>query len=278
MCWYAWYSSSNQTLTASGRGKDYPIHGNSALVSNHVFMMGQSAELNISFLYNNNTLMSSNGYFKFYFFSSYDDLLKCKNSDISSTGTNCPCYFFVNDQSRSPSFSYANGSYSTSIVCEGKPFEGQHYFLSRFICEDSKCDSLNYTNLLVTFTFLYSTAGVLDPSRLPFRGQKCNHNNKYEYECGISYGSFFEAGRSLCTYLTFNTSSNAPELDSRFRDIIPVSITERRRNDVIIFIVSVMLLAIVLILLAYCVPCKLVKITKVGLRSAVAHRLYEALN
>ena len=225
-------------------------------------------------------------YFKVYFFKSYQDLLTCNNSEDANTAQNCPCYFFVPNPGM-PSFSYANGSYADSVVCQGpadqtkeKPFTGQHYFLARFLCQNTEvCGSPSiYDHLFVNFTFSYSTTGVFNPLATKFDGQKCNslddtRDNIHEYRCGVGYGSFFGAGRPLCTYLTLATSFNAPEIDSRFRDIFPVTITERRRDDVIFFIAGVMLFAVLLVFVAYCAPSILIAV-----RNRLARRDYQPLN
>ena len=128
---------------------------------------------------------------------------------------------------------------------------------------------------------MYNTTGVFNPLATDFTGQECklldDTNDKiYEYSCGVDYGSFFTAGRSLCTYLTLATPNYlAAEIDSRFRDLFPVTITERNRDGIMLFVAGVVLLAILLVLISYCAPCRLVlKIV----RSGYAHRAYQALN
>ena len=208
----------------------------------------------------------------------------CKESEAAETRKNCPCYFSI-PSGDTPSFSYTNGSYGDNILCENteeKPFEGQYYFLTMFLGVNQALHGSPsiYDHLFVNFSIRYSTTGVFDPLATGFTGQKCNSlddtNDKiYEYSCGVDYGSFFIAGRSMCTYLTFATPYITPELDLRFRDLFPVTITERHRDDIIVFITGVVLLAVLLILIAYCAPCRL--ILKL-VRSRCAHRAYHALN
>ncbi len=207
--------------------------------------------------------------------------MNCKTSE---EGRKCSCYFFIPSGDR-PSFSYANGSYGHNVLCDDlkeKPFEGQHYFLTRFLgvnnVNQDESPSTIYNHLFVNFTFIYSTTGVFNPLATDFTGQECKSlddtNDKiYEYSCKVDYGSFFTAGRSVCTYLILATSYIAPEIDSRF-NLFPITIRERNRDDVILFIAGVVLLAILFILVAYCAPCRLVLKTA---RSRCAHRAYQAL-
>ena len=219
-------------------------------------MLGPSAELNVTFVLSNSTLTNDTT-FKVYFFKSYENLLQCRNSEAAATRTKCPRSFSLPGVSGMSSFSYANGSYGLNVEREDlseKPFEGQHYFLTKFLGTSPGSPS-RYDNLFVNFTFRYSTTGVLNPLATGFTGQKCKYlddtNDKiYEYKCGVDYGSFFTAGRSRCTYLTLATPYIAPEIDSRFRDLFPVTITERHRDDVMIFIAGVVLLAILFVLIA----------------------------
>lgn len=242
-------------------------------------MLGPSAELNMSFTLSNSTLMNGAN-FRVYFFKSYEDLVDCKTSE---DGRKCSCFFSLPSGDR-PSFSYANGSYGHSIICENseKPFEGQHYFLTKFLgMNQDKFRSTMYDNLFVNFSFRYSTTGVFNPLATDFTGQECkildDTNDKiYEYSCGVDYGSFFTAGRSMCTYLTLATPNYiAAEIDSRFRDLFPVTIWEQHRVDVMLFVAGVVLLAVLLTLVAYCAPCRLVLKT---VRSGCAQRAYQALN
>ena len=241
-------------------------------------MLGPSAELNMSFTLSNSTLMKDTN-IRVYFFKSYEDLVDCKTSE---DGRKCPCSFNLPSDNIVPSFNYANGSYGFNVNCEAKPFEGQHYFLTKFLgMNHDKSRSITYNNLSVSFSFMYNTTGVFNPLATNFTGQECklldDTNDKiYEYSCGVGYGSFFTAGRSLCTYLTLATPNDlAAEIDSRFRDLFPVTITERQRGDVMLFVAVVVLLAILLVLISYCAPCRLVlKIV----RSGYAHRAYQALN
>lgn len=274
--------SPNQTLTASGSAENYQILGKNANVSNHVIMLGSSAVLNVSFVLSDSTLMNG-ARIRVYFFKSYEDLHKCYNSEPDETGKNCPCFFDIPTPDNTPSFSYANGSYGYNVDCENseehKPFEGQHYFLTKFLGMNQAPPSI-YDHLFVSFTFRYSTAGVFDPLVTNFKGQKCKSlddtNDKiHEYSCGVDYGSVFFAGHSMCTYLTLATPYTTAEMNSRFRDIFPVTITERHRDDVMLYIAGVVLLAILLILTAYCAPCRLVLKT---VRSAYVRRAYEAVN
>ena len=272
----------NQTLTVNGRAENYQIFGKNTFVSNHTIMLGSSAELNVSFVLSNSTLTNSAN-FRVYFFKSYEDLVKCYNSEPADTRINCLCFFSISGTGDMPSFSYANGSYGGHWECEDlkeKPFEGQYYFLTKFLGA-SRADSPSiYNHLFVDFSFTYSTTGVFNPWNTSFTGQKCKsldhtNDNIHEYSCGVDYGIFFTAGRSRCTYLTLATSSYiAPQTDSRFRDIIPITITERRRDDVVVFIAIVVLLVILLVLISYCAPCRLVLKT---VQSRCAHRAYEVL-
>ena len=273
------YCSPNQTLITSGRAENYPIVGKNAFISHHVIMLGPSAELNMSFALSNSTLMKDTN-IRVYFFKSYEDLMDCKTSE---GGRKCPCFFNL-PSDNIPSFNYANGSYGYNVFCEkwaAEPFEGQHYFLTKFLdMNQDESRSITYNNLSVSFSFWYSTTGVFNPLATDFTGQECklldDTNDKiYEYSCGVDYGSFFTAGRSVCTYLILATPNNAPEIDSRFKDLFPVTITERHRDDIMLFVAGVVLLAILLVLISYCAPCRLVlKIV----HSRYAHRAYQALN
>jgi hypothetical protein len=245
-------------------------------------MLGPSAELNISFTLSNSTLMNGAN-IKVYFFKSYEDMMNCKTSE---EGRKCPCYFSIPSGDR-PSFSYANGSYK-HVDCDDlkeKPFEGQHYFLTKFLgvnnVNQDESPSTIYDHLFVNFTFMYSTTGVFNPLATDFTGQECKslddtNDKTYEYSCGVDYGSFFTAGRSMCTYLTLATSYITPEIDSRF-NLFPITIRERHRDDVMIFIASVVLLAILLILVAYCAPCHACRLVLKIVNSRYAHRAYDAL-
>ena len=212
--------------------------------------------------------------------------MNCTKSEPAETRINCPCYFSI-PSGDVPSFSYTRESYGGSILCENmeeKPFEGQYYFLTMFLGVDQALHGppsiYMYDHLFVNFSISYSTTGVFDPLATGFTGQECKSlddtNDKiYEYSCGVDYGSFFIAGRSMCTYLTLATPYIAPEMDSRFRELYPVTITERHRDDVVLFITGVVLLAILLILVAHCAPIArlILKVYKRYVR-----RDYEAVN
>jgi hypothetical protein len=128
---------------------------------------------------------------------------------------------------------------------------------------------------------MYSTTEVFNPLATDFTGQECKSlddtNEKiYEYSCKVDYGSFFIAGHSVCTYLTLATSYITPEINSRF-NLFPITIRERNRDDVMIFIAGVVLLAILLILVAYCAPCHACRLVLKTVRSEYVRRAYQAL-
>lgn len=239
-------------------------------------MLGPSAELNVNFVLSNSTLMNGAN-FKVYFFKSYEDLQKCYHSEPDETSKTCSCYFYI-PATNEPSFSYSNGSYGHNVDCENNPFEGQHYFLTKYLGVPGS--PRIYDHLFVNFTFRYSTTGVFDPLATNFTGQKCKSlddtNDKiHEYICRVNYGSIFLASRSVCTYLTLATPYITAGIDSRFRDIFPVTITERNRDDVMLYIAGVVVLAILLILTAYCAPCRLILKT---VHNGYVRRAYHALN